>query len=121
MGMGESNEDRVEVAFALRELDVDSVPVNFLDPRPGTPLGDASRLRPADCLRTLAMFRFVLPDKEIRLAGGREACLGNLQPLALYVANSFFTDGYLTTRGNGFASDVRMIEDSGFHLDGLEF
>ena len=102
IGMGENLQDRVDLAFALRELDADSIPVNFLDPRPGTPLEGLTRLTPADCLRTLAMFRFVNPDREIRIAGGREACIGSLQVLSLYAANSMFTVGYLTTSGQGY-------------------
>lgn len=114
MGTGESAEDRVALAFALRELDVESVPVNFLDPRPGTPLADLSRLSPQDGLRALAMFRFVHPDKDVRVAGGREACLGALQALALYPANSLFANGYLTTGGQGESADWTMIRQAGF-------
>ncbi|OPY88425.1 MAG: Biotin synthase [Syntrophaceae bacterium PtaU1.Bin231] len=116
IGMGETLQDRVDMAFALRALDADSIPVNFLDPRPGTPLEDLIRLRPADCLRTLAMFRFVNPDKEIRIAGGRENCIGSMQVLALYAANSMFTQGYLTTPGQGFESDMAMVSQAGFRV-----
>ncbi len=84
MGMGESLEDRVQLAFELRALQVESIPVNFLDPRPGTPLGETPRLTPQDCLRSLAMFRFVNPARDIRVAGGREINLRHLQALALY-------------------------------------
>ncbi len=114
VGMGETVEDRVALAFALRNLDADSIPLNFLDPRPGTPLAGLSRLTPSDCLRTLAMFRFVNPDKEIRIAGGREACIGSLQVLSLYAANSMFTRGYLTTPGQGHQADMEMIKQAGF-------
>ncbi|MGA2332457.1 MAG: biotin synthase BioB, partial [Syntrophales bacterium] len=114
IGMGENLQDRVALAFALRDLDADSIPVNFLDPRPGTPLGGLSRLTPPDCLRTLAMFRFVNPDKEIRIAGGREACIGSMQVLSLYAANSMFTVGYLTTSGQGYQADMDMIKHAGF-------
>jgi len=69
-----------------------------------------------DCLRTLSMFRFANPDKEIRVAGGRETCLGAMQVLALYPANSLFTTGYLTTPGQGYEADMEMIEKSGFHI-----
>ncbi len=116
IGMGESFADRVSMAFALRELDADSIPVNFLDPRPGTPLEKLTRLRPADCLRTLALFRFVHPEKEIRIAGGRETCIGSMQVLALYAANSMFTRGYLTTPGQGFESDLQMLAQAGFRV-----
>jgi biotin synthase len=116
MGMGESLTDRVELAFELRALEVESIPVNFLDPRPGTPLGARPRLTPQDCLRALAMFRFVNPSRDIRIAGGREVNLRHLQPLALYPANSMFTNGYLTTSGQGHEADLRMIEDLGFRV-----
>lgn len=116
VGMGETVEDRVDLALALRELEVESIPVNFLDPRPGTPLGDLERMRPADCLRALCMFRFVNPTRDIRVAGGREVCLRHMQPLALYPANSLFTEGYLTTPGQGENQDARLIEEAGFYI-----
>jgi biotin synthase len=116
VGMGEALEDRVELAFALRELSADSIPVNFLNPRPGTPLEGRSRLTPADCLRTLAMFRFMNPDREIRVAGGRESCIGHMQVLSLYAANSLFTTGYLTTPGQGYEADMLMIDQAGFKV-----
>jgi len=116
IGMGETLADRVEMAFALREVQADSIPLNFLDPRPGTILENLVRLTPADCLRALAMFRFVHPDKEIRVAGGREACLGSMQVLSLYAANSIFTKGYLTTPGQGYEEDMDMIAKAGFQV-----
>ncbi len=116
VGMGEGLDDRVELAFALRELDVESIPVNFLDPRPGTPLAHVERLSPAECLKVLAMFRLVNPQSEIRVAGGREVNLRHLQPLALYPANSMFTEGYLTTPGQGYEHDLEMIRDAGFEV-----
>jgi biotin synthase len=115
-GMGETNYDRVALALELRALAVESIPVNFLDPRPGTPLGECDRMRATDCLRVLAMFRFVNPTRDIRIAGGREVNLGHLQPLALYPANSMFSQGYLTTPGQGHDADIRMIEDLGFRV-----
>lgn len=116
MGMGESEDDRLELAFTLRELEVESIPVNFLDPRPGTPLGNRARLSPQDCLRILCMFRFVNPTRDIRIAGGREVNLRDLQALALWPANSLFVNGYLTTGGAGYERDARMIEDAGFRI-----
>ncbi|MFH1968757.1 MAG: biotin synthase BioB [Verrucomicrobiota bacterium] len=116
MGMGETPEDRVELAFALREAGADSIPVNFLDPRPGTALEGQPRLSAAEGLRILAMFRLVNPERELRIAGGREVCLGTLQVLALYPANSIFTNGYLTTPGQGHAADLAMIAAAGFHV-----
>jgi biotin synthase len=116
MGMGETLDDRVDLAFTLRELRVESIPVNFLDPRPGTPLADVPRLAPAECLKALCMFRLVNPDADIRAAGGREVNLRHLQPLALYPANSIFTEGYLTTGGQGYERDLQMMTDAGFHV-----
>lgn len=116
MGMGESQEDRIDLSFALRELEVESIPVNFLDPRPGTPLANVPRLSPQECLRALCMFRFVNPSRDIRVAGGREVNLKHMQPLALYPANSLFTEGYLTTPGQGYDDDMAMIEEAGFKL-----
>lgn len=114
LGMGETFEDRIDLAFALRDIGADSVPVNLLDPRAGTRLGGRERIRALDALRALALFRFILPDREVRIAGGREACLGPLQVLALYPANSMFTTGYLTTPGQGVEADRRMLEAAGF-------
>ena len=116
MGMGETPEDRVDLAFALREVGADSIPINLLDPRPGTALEGRGRLSAAEGLRILAMFRLVNPDRELRIAGGREVCLGPLQVLALYPANSIFTNGYLTTPGQGHAADIAMIVAAGFHV-----
>ena len=116
MGMGETPEDRVDLAFALREAAADSIPINFLDPRPGTALAGRSRLSAVEALRILAMFRMVNPEREVRIAGGREACLGVMQVLALYPANSIFVNGYLTTPGQGYAADLAMIAAAGFHV-----
>lgn len=116
MGMGETARDRVELALILREVRSESIPVNFLDPREGTPLGDVEKLTPNECLKALCMFRYTNPKADIRAAGGREVCLKQLQPFALYVANSVFTEGYLTTPGQGENKDLQMIEDGGFHV-----
>lgn len=116
IGLGETLADRVDLALALREMQADSIPVNFLDPRPGTALAGHPRIGVPDALRTLALFRFANPDREIRIAGGREAILGAWQALGLYPANSIFTLGYLTTEGQGHAADVAMIEGGGFQV-----
>lgn len=116
IGMGETPEQRVELALALRDLDVDSVPVNVLNPRAGTPLAGASRLAPLDILKTFAVFRFILPDKLIRYAGGREVNLGPLQPLGLLAGlNAMLVGGYLTTPGRELAHDLEMIAGLGLH------
>jgi biotin synthase len=117
-GMGENDEDLADVAFALRELDPDSVPVNFLIPFQGTPLGGRWDLTPQRCLRILAMVRFVCPDAEVRLAGGREIHLRSLQPLALHIANSIFLGDYLTSEGQPGQHDLEMIADAGFTVEG---
>ena len=120
MGMGESVEDRVDLALELRELKVNSIPVNFFNPRAGTPLEKVQKMKPGECLRALAMFRMVNPACDIRAAGGREACIGRLQPLVLYAANSIFTEGYLTTPGQGYSADRVMIEEAGFEVAAIE-
>jgi biotin synthase len=117
VGLGESEEDLLDLAFTLRELDVDSVPVNFLDARPGTPLAGYSLVEPGFALRALCMFRFVHPRTDLRVAGGRELTLRALQAMALYPANSIFTQGYLTTGGATAHSDHQMIRDAGFELE----
>ncbi|HEV2637374.1 MAG TPA: biotin synthase BioB [Actinocrinis sp.] len=117
-GMGESDDDVVAVAFGLRELDPDSVPVNFLIPFEGTPMAGRWELTPHRCLRILALFRFVFPDAEVRLAGGREIHLRTLQPLALHLANSVFLGDYLTSEGQPGAADLQMIADAGFTVEG---
>jgi biotin synthase len=116
-GMGESDEDAVDVAFALRDLAPRSIPVNFLHAIPGTPLEGRHELTPNRCLKVLAMMRFVNPKAEIRIAGGREVNLRSLQPLGLYAANSIFVQGYLTTPGQGADKDHAMLADLGFTVD----
>ncbi|MED1791183.1 biotin synthase BioB [Brevibacillus nitrificans] len=117
IGMGESDEEIVELAQALRELDADSIPVNFLNAIPGTPLEAYERTPARKALKVLALFRFLCPTKEIRVAGGREVNLRSLQPLALYAANSLFVGDYLTTPGQEIATDHQMIEDLGFEIE----
>jgi len=117
-GMGETDDELVDVVFALRELDPDSVPVNFLIPFEGTPLAGEWNLTPQRCLRILAMVRFVCPDAEVRLAGGREIHLRSLQPLALHIANSIFLGDYLTSEGQPGGRDLEMIADAGLTVEG---
>lgn len=117
-GMGESDADLVDVVFSLRELDPDSVPVNFLIPFEGTPLAKEWNLTPQRCLRILAMVRFVCPDVEVRLAGGREVHLRSMQPLALHLVNSIFLGDYLTSEGQAGQADLDMIADAGFEVEG---
>ncbi|WKK23287.1 biotin synthase BioB [Streptomyces olivoreticuli] len=119
-GMGETDADLVDVVFSLRELDPDSVPVNFLIPFEGTPLAKEWNLTPQRALRILAMVRFVCPDVEVRLAGGREVHLRSMQPLALHLANSIFLGDYLTSEGQEGKADLAMIEDAGFEVEGAD-
>lgn len=116
VGMGETAEDVVSMAIELRDLGVHSIPVNFHNPIPGTPLADKGQLDPRYCLKVLAMFRLVNPDREIRIAGGRELHLRSLQPLGLYAANSVFVGDYLTTRGQPPEADYAMLNDLGFQV-----
>jgi biotin synthase len=116
IGMGEKRQDVVDLAITLRDLGVQSIPVNFLNPIDGTPLAGRSDLNPRYCLKVLAMFRLVNPDRELRIAGGRELHLGSLQALALYAANSIFVGDYLTTQGQPAEADYQMIRDLGFEI-----
>lgn len=117
LGMGETDDDVIDLALSLRELGVQSVPVNFLIPIPGTPFANRRELDPRRCLRILCLYRFLLPDREIRIAGGREVHLRSLQPLGLYPANSLFIGDYLTTAGQEARRDLEMIRDMGFVLE----
>jgi biotin synthase len=116
-GLGESTDDIIDMALSLRQLQVTSVPLNFLIPIPGTPLADQQPLTPRQCLRILCLFRLLLPSQEIRIAGGREVQLRQLQPLGLYAANSIFIGDYLTTPGQAAQADYEMIRDAGFVLE----
>jgi len=116
IGMGEADEDVVRMALELRDLKAESIPLNFLIPIEGTPLDERQDLTPQYCLRALAMFRFANPDRELRIAGGREVHLRSLQPLGLYAANSMFVGDYLTTKGQAPTADYKMIEDLGFEV-----
>jgi biotin synthase len=106
------------MAFELRALEVESIPLNFLNAIDGTPLEGVDKVTPRDCLRGLAMMRLVNPAAEIRIAGGREIHLGSLQALGLYAANSIFVGDYLTTKGQLPEADYKMIEDLGFTITG---
>jgi len=118
IGMGESAEQRIEFAFTLRELDVDSVPVNILNPIEGTPLAQAKPLHPTEILRTIAVFRFILPNKDITVCGGRETNLRDCLSWIFYAwANGTMTGGYLTTPGREPAKDIAMINDLGLTVN----
>jgi biotin synthase len=114
--MKETIEDIVNMAFTLRELDADSIPINFSHAIDGTPLEGTNELNPRYCLKVLALFRYVNPTKEIRISGGSEVNLGLLQPLGLYAANSIFIGDYLTTKGQKSTADHKMLEELGFEI-----
>jgi biotin synthase len=120
VGMGESADDLFDVASELRALAVESLPVNFLIPIGGTPLGEREPPPPGDCLRALALFRLTNPHAELRAAGGRERCLGPVQGLVLWPANSLFVEGYLTTPGQRRDDARAMIHALGFEVEGAE-
>ncbi|MED4942565.1 biotin synthase BioB [Heyndrickxia coagulans] len=116
-GMGETDKDIIDMAFALKDLDADSIPVNFLHPVKGTKLENMDELTPIRCLKILSLFRFVNPTKEIRIAGGREYNLRSLQNLGLFIANSIFIGDYLTTDGQDAKEDYQLIKDLGFEIE----
>jgi biotin synthase len=119
LGLGESPEQRVEMAFTIRELDVDSVPLNFLNPIPGTPLEDAGNLTPLDCLRIIALFRFLLPEKRISVCGGREPNLRDFQSwIFMAGASGTMIGNYLTTSGRDREADLRMFRDAEVEIHG---
>lgn len=111
LGLGESFDQRIELAATLAELGVDTVPLNFLSPIPGTPLGESALMTPHDALKSVALFRFMLPTAHITIAGGRERVLGDYQSwLPLAGANGFMIGNYLTTKGRSLEQDRRMLE-----------
>ena len=119
LGMGETLTQRVDFAFELAELEPCEVPVNLLDPRPGTPLGDRAILGPREALQAIALFRLILPDTWIRLAGGRERVLGELQAMGLYAgANALIVGNYLTTLGREPEEDIALLESLGMPVAG---
>jgi len=114
IGIGEKPNQRVELAMELKELNVDSIPINILNPVASTPLEKNKKISPQDSLRTIAIFRFIMPDKNISLCGGREANLQDLQSWIFYAgANGTMSGGYLTTAGRSVKQDIKMIKDLG--------
>lgn len=116
-GLGETDDQVLELALALKELDVDAVPINFLVPIQGTPLANFNDITPLRCLKIIALFRYVLPDKDIILCGGRETNLRDLQSLIFYAgATGIMTGDYLTTMGRSLEKDLEMIEQLHFSV-----
>lgn len=117
-GMGETPQQRVELAFTLRELDVDCIPMNFLNPIPGTPLENMPPIKPLEILKTIAVYRFILPQKDIIVCGGREINLRDLQSFMFIAgANGTMLGNYLTTKGRAAQEDLQMIKDLGLDAD----
>ncbi|MBM4327677.1 MAG: biotin synthase BioB [Deltaproteobacteria bacterium] len=115
IGLGESPQQRLDLAFTLAKLGVDCVPINILNPRPGTPLEHAAPPEPLEILKTVALFRLILPQATIKIAGGREANLGDFQAMALRSgANGMIIGGYLTTAGRPVEKDWEMVRQAGF-------
>ena len=116
-GLGETWEDRIDMAFALKELDVNSIPVNFLIPVKGTSLGDKDMLYPFEALKIISLYRFLLPGKEIRICGGRVQVLGEFNSMVFIAgADSLLTGNYLTTTGRTFKDDLKLIRDYGLKI-----
>ncbi len=120
LGMGESDAQRIELLLQLRDLDPTEVPVNFLNPRPGTPLGGRSRLAAWEAIRWIALFRLALPGVILRYAGGREVTLGDLQAMGMTAGiNALIVGNYLTTLGRSPEEDLRMLADLRMPLGAL--
>ena len=118
-GLGESTAQRFELAETIRDLDVDSVPLNFLNPIRGTRLQDAANLTPMDCLRVIALFRYALPDKRISVCGGREPNLRDFQSwIVMAGASGTMIGNYLTTSGRKREDDLQMLRDAEVQTDG---
>lgn len=112
LGMGESVRQRLELAFEVRELGPTWVPINFLNPRPGTPFGNFEKVSPFEAVKTISIFRLILPDKILMTAGGREVTLRDLQAMGLLAgANAMILGNYLTTPGRSPEEDLRMLDD----------
>ncbi|MFT8316230.1 MAG: biotin synthase BioB [Clostridium sp.] len=116
IGMGETMEDRIEMAMDLQKLQVYSIPVNVLSPVKGTPLENAKRLTDEEILRTIAVFRFINPKSQIRLAGGRSLISKDGQDCLRAGANATISGNYLTTVGNKIVDDIKMIKDVGMEI-----
>jgi biotin synthase len=115
-GLGETWQDRIDMAFQLRELDVDSVPINFLIPIKGTPLGNREPLHPFEALKIISLYRYILPQKEIRICGGRMQILGEFNSMVFLAgADSLLIGNYLTTSGRNYEEDFRLIKTYGLN------
>lgn len=117
LNMGETEEQRIELAFELKEIEPDSVPMNFLNPRPGTPLEGWPLLTPLEVVKYIAIFRLVMPRAIIRIAGGRKENLGDLQPLGIKAGvDGLLIGNYLTTIGIDPSQDLAMLRELGLDI-----
>ena len=113
-GIGETWEDRIDMAFTLKKLPIASVPINYLIPVKGTPLEEQDMLNPFEALKIVSLYRFILPQKEIRICGGRMQVLGEFNSMVFMAgADSLLTGNYLTTTGRTFSDDQLLIKDYG--------
>ena len=120
-GLGESWEHRIEMALTLKELNVDSIAINFLNPIKGTKLENQKALTPIECLKIIALYRYLHFDKDIRICGGREVNLKQFQPLIFPAgANGIMIGNYLTTKGRDISDDIEMLSDLNLFLDSNE-
>jgi biotin synthase len=116
-GLGETWEDRIDMAFAIKELNIESVPINFLTPISGTPLGNSESLSPLEALKIIAVYRLILPDREIRICGGRPQTLRDLNSYVFFAgADGLLIGNYLTTHGRRPEEDLQMINDTGLEI-----
>ncbi|MBI4397718.1 MAG: biotin synthase BioB [Candidatus Omnitrophica bacterium] len=117
LGMGETRQDRLDLAFELAKHDVEVMPINVLNPRPGTPLEHVERIEPMEVIKTICVFRFILPKTCLKLGGGREVNLGPYQELAVKAGvNGLIVGGYLTTPGGPVERDREMMERAGYRI-----
>ncbi len=118
IGMGEEREDRIDLALEIRAIDANVVPVNILNPIPGTPLENQEQLPPMEILKTIALFRFILPQKEVMIAGGRTVNLRDMQSMVFTAgASALMVGNYLTTLNQPVEKDLQMLKDLGLDPD----
>jgi biotin synthase len=117
-GMGETWHDRIDMAFALKDIGADSVPINYLTPVDGTPLAGMDTIDPIEALSIISIYRIIMPESQIRVCGGRVQTLGELDPLIFLAgADGLLTGNYLTTTGKDYSDDIDIIKKLGFRID----
>jgi biotin synthase len=116
--MGETWHDRIDMAFALKDIGADSVPINYLTPVDGTPLAGMDTIDPIEALSIISIYRIIMPESQIRVCGGRVQTLGELDPLIFLAgADGLLTGNYLTTTGKDYSDDIDIIKKLGFRID----